>query len=209
MTDLRASTLAHVRLVLTQILSLKEQATHNLDTIARDLVDQNLNVGKMGTTELAAFIAPHEYSAAPADGLAEARKTLRNAAWQRSIARDLVMTKLTMEQCRTHDIDGIVADLLVWESPQDWEFTGTEWAAFIAPHEYDENGLTDAALAKALERSRSGWVAVIRRPGTEDVQTLNLKRGGDDATPESIEATLREFVNFPEGTSITILPLVG
>jgi hypothetical protein len=133
--------------------------------------------------------------------------TFRTSALRLSQAREFVLTALDEDQIATHSVEDIVADLAAW-SPRDWEFTASEWARFIAPHEFDARGVTDAALAKALKNSQTGWVALIRRPDG-DVQTMNLKKGVEGTTPETIEGILREFVNFPEGTSISILPLVG
>lgn len=133
---------------------------------------------------------------------------LRRAAWMRSLVRELVMTKLTLDQQRTHDVEGIVAELLTWEDTRDWEFTGNEWAQFIERHEFDEHGMTEMGWVAAQARQRTGWVALIRRPNGE-LQQLSLKQGAPDQTAESVEQTLRDFVQFPEGTVISILPLVG
>lgn len=133
--------------------------------------------------------------------------SIRIAALRRTIALEFVLSKLTEDQRHAHDVTGIIADLVVWPNSQDWEFTATEWAEFIAPHEYDETGLTDAALAKALKNSQTGWVVLVRRPD-EDVQVMSWENA-KYTTPEAIEALVREFSRFPEGTSIMVLPLVG
>lgn len=133
--------------------------------------------------------------------------SLRLIALHRTIALEFVLAKLTEDQRHAHDVSSIVADLVVWSNTQDWEFTAKEWAEFIAPHEYDESGLTDAALAKALKNSQTGWVVMVRRPN-EDVQVMNWENAKYEI-PEAIEALVREFSRFPEGTSIMVLPLVG
>lgn len=132
--------------------------------------------------------------------------SIRTAAYRRSLARDYVMSRLTEDQAYTHDVDSIVMDLAASDGT-DYEFTAAEWAQLIAPHEFDERGITDAALLKALANSQTGWVAMTRTPDG-DVQSFNVELSGGD-TPEAVEATLRKFIRYPEGTSITVLPLVG
>lgn len=136
--------------------------------------------------------------------------TLWAAALRRSNLRVYVGYMIT----GTHNVDAMSYDIesLVTELDELNADLGviTPFAfwSIAARHEFDEHGTTDAALEKALVNSRTGWVAIVRRPDG-DVQSLNLKQGDADATPASIEATLREFVSFPQGTSITVLPLVG
>lgn len=133
--------------------------------------------------------------------------SLRATALRRSHARDFVNAFLNEDQLHTHDITGIVMELADSEDQDFDTMDAQSLYAIIARHEYDENGLTDAALAKALANSQTGWVIMIRRPG-EDVQTMNWENAKYE-TPEAIEALLREFSRFPEGTSIMVLPLVG
>lgn len=138
-----------------------------------------------------------------------AAQRLRNDAFRRSMVREWLMDHMTVDECAQYDVEGIIGDLAVdYALGELQDITSKEFAAIIAPHEYDQNGLTDAALAKAIERSRSGWVALIRRPDG-DIQQLSLKQGAPDQTAEDVEKTLREFIQFPEGTVISILPLVG
>lgn len=133
--------------------------------------------------------------------------SLRAAAHRRSVAREFVMRNLTEDQCYLYDVDGIVADLAASED-QDFEtMSGQDFIDLIRPHEFDERGLTDAALLKALANSQNGWVVISKTPDG-DVQTFNVELSGGD-TPEAVEATLRKFIRYPEGTSITVLPLVG
>lgn len=132
--------------------------------------------------------------------------SLRAAAYRRSVAREYVMSRLTEDQCHTHDVEGIVG-ILAAANDTDYEFSADEWSKLIAPHEFDERGITDAALLKALKNSQTGWVVMTRTPGG-DVQSFNVEPSGGD-TPEAVEATLRKFMRFPEGTSIMVLPLVG
>jgi hypothetical protein len=106
-----------------------------------------------------------------------------------------------------YDVEGIVVELDQLDADTDL-ITPNEFYGVAARHEYDKNGTTDAALAKALERSQTGWIATIRRPDGE-IQMLPLNMTREDDTAETVEARLREFVNFPEGTSMMILPLVG
>lgn len=133
--------------------------------------------------------------------------SLRAAAYRRSVAREFVMSHLTEDQAHTHDVDSIVMELAASEDQDFDTMNGEEFAALIRPHEYDANGLTDAALLKALANSQNGWVVITKTPNG-DVQSFNVELSGGD-TPEAVEATLRKFIRYPEGTSITVLPLVG
>ncbi len=131
---------------------------------------------------------------------------MRKAALRRSLTRNFVHEYLG-EEANTYDVESLVTELITdYQTSED--ITGEEFWAIARRHEFDENGLTDAALAAALERSRTGWVALIRRPDG-DVQQLSLKQGAPDQTEADVEKTLREFIQFPEGTVISILPLVG
>ena len=133
--------------------------------------------------------------------------SLRATAHRRSVARRFVMSHLTEDQCYLYDVDGIVTDLAASED-QDFEtMSGADFADIIRPHEFDEHGMTDAALAKALKNSQTGWVVMTRTPNG-DVQSFNVEPSGGD-TPEAVEATLRKFIRYPEGTSMMVLPLVG
>lgn len=131
----------------------------------------------------------------------------RQTPLARSTARTSLLEILTEDEFLTHDIESIVTEAV--EAGMNVKDLGaTELATLLAPHEFDGYGDTAAALERALTRSQTGWVAMIRRPDEEDVQTLNLKYAAGD-THETIEAALREFIIFPEGTSVMILPLVG
>ena len=131
---------------------------------------------------------------------------MRKAALRRSLTRNFVFEYLG-EEASAYDTESLITELIQdYQTSED--ITGEEFWTIARRHEFDENGLTDAALAAALERSQTGWVALIRRPDG-DVQQLSLKQGAPDQTAEQVEATLREFIQFPEGTVISVLPLVG
>jgi hypothetical protein len=133
-------------------------------------------------------------------------KDLRADARRRSQVRDMVLARLG-EDHDGFDVDGMVKDLA--RPDIDFEtLTTSEFWDIAASHERDELGRTDAMLIAAIERSRTAWLALIRRPDS-DIQTLVLNVIDPADTEKTVEARLREFVNFPEGTSISILPLVG
>lgn len=135
-----------------------------------------------------------------------ASNNLRADALYRSQLRVHVHDTLGDEASR-YDVDGIVAALVEQQAHPSFVTSGEVWD-IAARHEYDEHGLTDAALAAAIERSRTGWVAMIRRPdGDTTILSLNLMDPKECA--EDVEKRLRDFVKFPEGTRIQILPLVG
>lgn len=131
---------------------------------------------------------------------------LRAAALRRSKVRDFVHVWLRRDAAR-FDTTALVTEIMDSEDRMYGDMESKDFWKIARRHEFDEDGLTPAILEKALD-AEANWIAVIRRPDGE-VQTLNLDKGDESTTPETIEATLRKFVNFPEGTSITILPLVG
>lgn len=132
--------------------------------------------------------------------------SLRADALYRSTLRDFVHRVLG-EDASCYDTESIVRELVELGAEIDGMMPADLWP-IAARHEFDENGLTDAALAAAMKRSQTGWVAIIRRPDG-DIQQLSLKQGEPDQKEEDVEKTLREFIDFPEGTMISIFPLVG
>lgn len=133
---------------------------------------------------------------------------LRRKALRRTNLRTLVQGWLGNDDYHGRfDVEGMVAEMERRDVDTD-EMTNTEFWDIAARHEFDDKGVTDAMLAAALERSRSGWVAIIRR-SDGDIQQLSVNLGAADETPESVERRLRDVVRFPEGTVISIFPLVG
>lgn len=133
---------------------------------------------------------------------------IRRKAVRRSQLRDFVTGWLGGSDYRDRfDVEGMVDEMQRREADTD-EMTNTEFWDIAARHEFDDKGVTDAMLVAALERSRTGWLAVIRRPDGE-IEQLSLNMGGADETEESVEARLRDVVQFPESTIISIFPLVG
>lgn len=133
---------------------------------------------------------------------------LRRKALRRGNLRTFVQGWLGNDDYRSRfDVEGMVTEMERRDVDTD-EMTTTEFWDIAARHEFDDKGVTDAMLAEALERSHSGWVALVRRPDG-DIQQLSLKKRSDDETAETVEQTLRDFVQFPEGAVISILPLVG
>lgn len=133
---------------------------------------------------------------------------LRRKALRRANLRTFVQGWLGNDDYRSRfDVEGMVAEMERRDVDTD-EMTTTEFWDIATRHEFDDKGVTDAMLAAALEGSHSGWIALILRPD-EDAQSLTLEKGVPGTTPETIEATLRKFIRFPEGTSISIFPLVG
>jgi len=131
----------------------------------------------------------------------------RAAALRRSHVRTYVLFMLG-DETSSYDVDSLVLELVDMDD-SDYQSMGIEQFWTIANrHEYDERGVTDAALAKAIEISTNGWFVTVTRPDGE-IQTLTLKKVSASDTAETVEARLREFVQFPEGTSMMILPLVG
>jgi hypothetical protein len=50
------------RTALTEILSVDGMATHDLEAVITDIVDAGVNVKALGTSELAGYLAPHEFT---------------------------------------------------------------------------------------------------------------------------------------------------
>lgn len=134
-------------------------------------------------------------------------QTLRKAALRRSHVKDYVLFMLE-EDAASYDIENLITELA---DEDDQDYRSMNPALFwniAALHEFDDRGLTVAALSKALRDSQIGWTAMIRQPDG-DVQSINIYPDALGNTPEEIEAGLRRIVRFPEGTSMMILPLVG
>jgi hypothetical protein len=133
---------------------------------------------------------------------------LRRKALRRANLRTFVQGWLGNDDYRSRfDVEGMVAEMERRDVDTD-EMTNTEFWDIATRHEFDDKGVTDAMLAAALERSHSGWVAIIRR-SDGDIQQLSVNLGAAEETPESVERRLRDVVRFPEGTVISIFPLVG
>jgi hypothetical protein len=128
------------------------------------------------------------------------------AALQRSHVRNYVEFMLG-EEASQYDTEALINELNASDDRDYRSMTPENFREIAKRHEYDANGVTTAELAKAVQNT-VGWVAIVRRPNG-DVDQMTLKPGKPGTTAEDIEATLREFVNFPEGTSIMVLPLVG
>lgn len=134
---------------------------------------------------------------------------LRNAAVRRSNLRDYVryiFSNTHNLDASCYDVEGLVADLDDMDADTGLITTSDFWQ-FAARHEFDGNHMTIALWAKALKNSQTGWVAAIRHQDG-NTQMMNLNIEVEDETAEIVEARLRKFVNFPEGTSILILPVV-
>lgn len=133
---------------------------------------------------------------------------LRRKAFRRANLRTFVQGWLGNDDYHGRfDVEGMVAEMERRDVDTD-EMTNTEFWDIATRHEFDDKGVTDAMLAAALEGSHSGWVAIIRR-SDGDIQQLSVNLGAADETPESVERRLRDVVRFPEGTVISIFPLVG
>lgn len=132
--------------------------------------------------------------------------SLRAAALRRSHVRNYVEFMLG-EESSQYDVQALITELNASDDRDYESMTPANFWEIAKAHEFDANGMTDAALAKALKNSQTGWVVMTRTPDN-DVQSFNVEPSGGD-TPEAVEATLRKFMRFPEGTSIMVLPLVG
>lgn len=140
-------------------------------------------------------------------------RTARQLSYARSIARDFVY-KIAGDEPARFNIEAIVIDLVEMNTTgfsSFYEDMGTvELSQVMGRHEYDEHGVTEAqyevAMAKAVANP-TGWVAMIRYPERADMMDLKLRPELD--SPEKVEAHLRDFVNFPDGTLITIFPKIG
>lgn len=132
-----------------------------------------------------------------------------NTALRRSQLRDFITGWLGRSDYRSRfDVEGMVTEMQAKDVDTD-EMTTTEFWDIATRHEYDDKGVTDAMLPAAIERSISGWVALITRPDEDRLQQLTLNLGADSETEADVERRLRDLIRFPEGTVISVLPLVG